>query len=117
PMVEAAPPGVDPDAWREAVAQTHAALVTLTASNVLDAPAMQTLGASVSARVARARAPPETARAELAALWDGLRHRAAPILGAGPPRPALLPPRAAPKTKTAPAGAPASARPGGTKNG
>jgi hypothetical protein len=91
PLAEVVPPGVAPDSWRRAVAETHAMLVALTASNLLDLAQMRALRDEVRARVARAR--PETARDELAGLWDGIASRAAPVLGTRHPRPTLLPPR------------------------
>src|SRR4051812_6861741 len=36
PMAESVPPGPPPDAWRDAVSETHAMLVTLTPSNLPD---------------------------------------------------------------------------------
>jgi hypothetical protein len=69
-------------------------LVTLTASNLLDLDQMRDLRADLAARVARARARPETARSELAGLWDDLAARAGPNLVNRHPRPGLLsPPR------------------------
>jgi hypothetical protein len=91
PLAQVVPPEIAPDAWRQAVAETHALLVTLTASNLLDLAQMHALRAEVQARVARAR--PETARAELAGLWDGIADRAEPVVGTRHPRPKLLPPR------------------------
>lgn len=93
PMAGVVPAGESPDAWRRAVAETHAMLVTLTASNVLDVPRMRALGDRVSVRVARSR--PETARAELASLWDEVESQAGPIILSRHPRPALLAPRRA----------------------
>ncbi len=90
PMAATVPAGVAPEAWREAVSETHAMLVTVTASNLLDMAALRTLRGEVAARVARAR--PETALSELAGLWDDLSNRAGPILDRHP-RPELLPPR------------------------
>jgi hypothetical protein len=63
-------------------------LVTLMASNLLDLDQMHELRAELTARVARAR--PETARAELADLWDSLAKRAGPNLVKRHPRPELL---------------------------
>jgi hypothetical protein len=55
---------------------------------------MRDLRADLAARVARARARPETARSELAGLWDDLAARAGPNLVNRHPRPGLLsPPR------------------------
>jgi hypothetical protein len=93
PLAGVVPTEVDAEAWRQAVAETHAALVTLTAANLLDRSQMQSLRADLAARVARARARPDTARDELASLWDELADRAGPILDPRHPRPKLLPPR------------------------
>jgi hypothetical protein len=90
PLARMVPPGVPVDDWRRAVADAHAMLVTLTASNLLDLDQMRDLRAELDARVARTR--PETARAELAALWDSLADRAGPTLVNRHPRPGLLPP-------------------------
>jgi hypothetical protein len=87
-------PDVDPAAWRAAVSETRALLVTLTASNLLDRPGMAALGAEIDARVSRARARPATAPAELAALWDDLEARAGPVV-ARHRRPAALPAKTA----------------------
>ncbi|WP_406698503.1 hypothetical protein V5E97_06435 [Singulisphaera sp. Ch08] len=93
PLAEVVPPEVNPRAWREAVAETHEALVTLTAANLLDLAQMKGLRDDVGARVARARAHPETARDELAGLWNELANQAGPILEARHSRPKWLPPR------------------------
>jgi hypothetical protein len=93
PLADIVPPGVDAVAWRRAVAETHAALVTLTAANLLDLSQMQSLRADLAARVARARTRPETARDELAGLWNQLADQAGPILVPRHPRPKLLPPQ------------------------
>jgi hypothetical protein len=87
PMAATVPAGVTPEAWRDAVSETHAMLVTVTASNLLDMAALRSLRGEVAARVARAR--PETALSELAGLWDDLHARAGPLLDRHP-RPALL---------------------------
>ena len=89
PMAAAVPPGVPSHAWRDAVSETHAMLVTVTATNLLDMAALRSLRGEVAARVARSR--PETARSELAGLWDDTLDRAGPILDRHP-RPKLLPP-------------------------
>ena len=88
PMAATVPAGVPPEAWRDAVSGTHAMLVTVTASNLLDMAALRSLRAEVAARVARAC--PETALSELAGLWDDLQARAGPVLDRHP-RPKLLP--------------------------
>ena len=82
---------VTPDAWRRAVEQSREMLVALTAANVLDRDQMTELGASVTARVHRAKEHPETARAELAALWDEISDRAGVIVDVRHPRPKVLP--------------------------
>jgi hypothetical protein len=79
-------------AWEQAVAETHAMLVTLTAANVLDRAQMDDLGGRIAARVAAAR--PETALADLAAVWDEAEDRAGPVIDRRHQRPALLPPKA-----------------------
>lgn len=105
PMADRAPIGVEPGAWREAVADTHAMLVALTAAGVLDRAGMEALRSDVEARVARATTP-GSARSELTSLWDDLETKAGPLIApdptparAGsrhaprhprPPRPALL---------------------------
>jgi hypothetical protein len=108
PLAEVVPPGeaaagaISPAAWRRAVADTRAMLVTLTTSNLLDRPQMDALGADIDARVARARARPATARAELAGLWNDLQERAGFVIDRHP-RPALLPPRPTEKKVAQPA--------------
>ncbi len=78
PMAERVPPGVEPGAWKSAVADTHALLVALTGAGLLDRPTMEALRADVAARVARAT--PESARAELTRLWDDIEARAGPAV-------------------------------------
>ncbi len=97
PLGDITPEGVDAGRWRQAVAETHRMLVTLTASNLLDEAQMRALRDRLSARVAAAR--PATALGELAAIWDDLEDRAGPILAARHPRPKLLPshPRRSPR--------------------
>jgi hypothetical protein len=88
PLAQVVPPEVPAAAWRRTVADAHAMLVTLTASNMLDLNQMRSLRAELAAQVAHAR--PETARADLAALWDSLVRRAGPNLVKRHPRPELL---------------------------
>jgi hypothetical protein len=96
-MAEVVPPGGDisPAAWRDAVDQTHAMLETVVASNLLDLDQMKALAAELDERVKRAKASPETARDELAAVWDGMADRAEFLLTEKDrhPRPKVLPPR------------------------
>jgi hypothetical protein len=87
-LAEIVPPDVSRNDWRRTVAEAHAMLVALTASNMLDISDMRALRAALGARVARVR--PQTARAELAAVWDELARRAGPNLVQRHPRPALL---------------------------
>ncbi|GAC1465975.1 MAG: hypothetical protein NVSMB9_06060 [Isosphaeraceae bacterium] len=87
---EASPLDESPAAWRSAVAETHAMLVTLTAANLLDANRMRALGEHLVDRVSHAR--PETARATLATLWDEIENQSTPIVRARHTRPTLLPP-------------------------
>ena len=96
------PPGVDGQAWRDAVRETHSMLVSVTGANLLDVRQMQSLRAELEQAVARARARPETARDELAGVWNAMSTRAEFLLQEGSsgrrkahPRPAILPPRPA----------------------
>jgi hypothetical protein len=110
PLADRVPTGVDPTAWRSAVADTRAMLVALTASGLLGRAQMEALRDDVSARVDRALAAPGAARDELARLWDEMERKAGPAMApdspvfphAGrrradrrprPPRPELLRPR------------------------
>ena len=93
PLAAIVPPELSPDAWRGAVAETHAMLVDLTASNLLSLDQMKALRAEIAARVARTR--PETARDELTGLWNDLEDRSVPALLDRHPRPKFLPPRTA----------------------
>jgi hypothetical protein len=92
------PPDVDPARWRDAVARTHAMLVTITGSNLLGRSEMQDLRAELDGAVARAKAHPEAAVAELAAIWDDMSERGEFLLrdtrsltGERHPRPEILP--------------------------
>lgn len=114
PLAEATPPDVDPAAWRTAVGDTHAMLVALAGSGLLDRPTLEVLRDEVATLVARST--PATARGDLAGLWDDLERKAGPTLSPDvtpappgsrhaarhprPPRPDLLKRKAA---ETAPA--------------
>jgi hypothetical protein len=74
PLREMAPPGVDADRWRDAVARTRELVLDVTSSRLISAMRMQDLRADLDRAVARARAQPETAVRELAGAWDSL-HR------------------------------------------
>jgi hypothetical protein len=100
PLAEIAPPSLDPIAWRDGVHQTHAMLVTVISSNLLDVAAMRRLRDELDQAVARARAHPETALDELAAIWNVQADRAEFLFkdsrsasGDRHPRPKILPPR------------------------
>jgi hypothetical protein len=102
PLRDILPRGVDATAWRSAVDQTHAMLLTVVASNLLDLDDMNKLRHELDQFVARARAHPETAQTELAAIWDQMADRAEFLFqdGRSPSRdrhvrPKILPPRPA----------------------
>jgi hypothetical protein len=78
PLAKLRPPGVDPTEWVSAVADTHAMLVVVTSSGLLDRPRLEALRAELGQRVAGAT--PETAVATLRAIWDDMEARAGPIL-------------------------------------
>jgi hypothetical protein len=93
-----APPNVDAARWRDAVARTHDLLVTVTASNLLGLDEMRALRAELERAAARARARPDTAIAELAAVWDDMSERGEFLLrdtrsleSDRHPRPVILP--------------------------
>lgn len=96
-LTEVLPPGGDisPEAWRDAVEQTRAMLETVVSANLLDLDQMKALRAELEAAVKRAKADPATARAELAAIWDGIADRGEFLLTEKDrhPRPKILPPR------------------------
>jgi hypothetical protein len=113
PLEAILPPGVDRTAWRDAVDQTRAMLLTVTASNLLDVKDMDRLRTELDGHVAQACRHPETALLELAAIWDRMADRAEFLLkdsgssgGARHPRPGILPlrsekPRARPSRSAA----------------
>jgi len=78
PLADRVPPGVDPSAWRLAVADTRAMLVALTGASLLGRTQMEGLRDEVAAIVARAS--PATALKDLAALWDDLERKAGPVI-------------------------------------
>jgi hypothetical protein len=78
PLADRVPTGIDPSAWKSAVADTHAMLVALTGAGLLDRAQMEALRADVAARAARAT--PESARDELSRLWDAIEARAGPAV-------------------------------------
>jgi hypothetical protein len=78
PLASRVPSGVDPEAWRRAVDDTHDMLLALTSAGVLSRSQLETIRAEVASRVARST--PATTRDELIALWDDLERRAGPVL-------------------------------------
>ena len=102
PLKEVMPPGVDPAVWRNAVDETHAMLLTVVGSNLLDLHDMDKLRLELDRCVSRVRAHPETALTELAAIWNTLADRAEFLFQDGKDptrdrhvRPKILPPRPA----------------------
>ncbi len=100
PMRSISPPHVDPVAWRDAVDQTRAMLVTVTASNLLDVAEMDKLRVELSQHVRQARDQPATAPRELAEIWNEVADRGEFLFrdsrsqsGERHPRPGILPPR------------------------
>jgi hypothetical protein len=109
-LAEIAPPGVNGQDWRIAVQETHSMLVSVTGANLLDLQQMQLLRVELEQAVARARGRPETARDELARVWNTISDRAEFLLQEGSsgrrkghPRPAILPPRPVKQKGSAPA--------------
>jgi hypothetical protein len=107
-LKDVAPPGVDPLVWRDAVDKTRAMLMTVVGSNLLDRGDMDKLRIELDQFVARARAHPETATTELAAVWDEMADRAEFLFqdSRAPTqdrhvRPKILPARAKKATATA----------------
>ena len=99
-LEEITPPNLDPVAWRDAVRRTHDLLATVTASNLLDQPAMDKLRGELDRAVARVRTHPAGGIDELAAIWNELADRGEFLLrdsrsaeGVRHPRPKILPPR------------------------
>lgn len=92
------PRGVEEGRWRDAVARTHAMLVTITASNLLDLAELRDLRAELRRAAARVEDDHETAIAELAAVWDDMAERGEFLMRDTRkldrdrhPRPAILP--------------------------
>ena len=99
-IADTPPPRVTTGDWREAVRETHDLLVTVTGSNLLDRRQMLSLRQELEQTVARARAHPETARDELAGVWNLVADRAEFVFRDGRSasgmrhvRPTILPPR------------------------
>ena len=102
PLKAVVPPGTEPGEWRDTVDRTHAMLMTVVGSNLLDIDKMDKLGAELDRSVKRVEAHPESGRDELAAIWNEMADRAeflfqdsrSPTLDRHP-RPKILPPRPA----------------------
>lgn len=99
-LADTPPDGVAADDWRLAVRDTHDLLVTVTGSNLLDRQQMVSLRQELEQAVARAQAHPETARDELAGVWNLVADRAEFMFRDGRSasgmrhiRPRILPPR------------------------
>jgi len=88
-LAGATPPGVPPGEWREAVDSTRRMLADVTASGLLDRPALDALLADLDGRVVKARAEPDSAVAVLSGLWDDM-GRKTPLRTDLVPRPKLL---------------------------
>jgi len=83
---------ISDDDWRDAVDRTHAMLETVVTANLLDYIQLKALRAELETRVTQAKAHPETAPAELAAIWDDMTDRAEFLLAEKDrhPRPKIL---------------------------
>ncbi len=99
-LADTPPPDVTAGDWRRAVRETHDLLVTVTGSNLLDRQQMLSLRRELEQIVARAQAHPETARDELAGVWNLVADRAEFVFRDGRSasgvrhiRPTILPPR------------------------
>lgn len=87
PLATINPPAIPPDDWTQAVLDTHALLVALTGSGLLDERQMATLRQHLLDQVHQAATHPETARAILAKIWDDIERDAGPTIA-----PDLIPP-------------------------
>jgi hypothetical protein len=103
PLTAIVPAGTDSAAWREAVDQTRAMLLTVTDSRLLDVQSLHKLRNALSQRVNRARDHPEMAMSELAEIWN----QVAEGVGNRHPRPKILP---SPPGNSSPARKPAPGR-------
>jgi hypothetical protein len=100
PLRALLPPRVDHIAWRDAIDQTRAMLLTVTSSNLLDVKAMDDLRIELARHVRRACGQPSTAVEELAEIWNDVADRgeflfkdSRSLSGERHPRPKILPPR------------------------
>ncbi len=100
PMRGIMPPGIALGAWRDAVDQTRAMLLTVTGSNLLDIADMDRLQVELAEHARRAASHPKTAVNELAQIWDEAADRGEFLFrdsrsrdGTRHPRPRILPAR------------------------
>jgi hypothetical protein len=100
PLGSVVPPNVGEAAWRDAINQTRAMLLTVTGSNLLDVKDMDRLHRELSQHVGRACDNPATALGEMAEIWNEVADRGEFLLrdsrsrtGDRHPRPKILPPR------------------------
>ncbi len=91
PLASNVPPGVPARAWRSAVSDTHAMLVTVTSAGLLDRDGLESLRDDLRARISRMT--PETEVKGLSDLWDDMQKRAGPVLLNRSSRPPFAPPR------------------------
>ena len=94
------PPNVDALAWRDAVDQTRAMLLTVIDSNLLDLKDMDNLRIELAQHARRASVQPATAVRELAEIWNEAADRGEFLFrdsrsasGERHARPKILPPR------------------------
>ncbi len=87
PLTTIHPPAIPPLDWNQAVVDTHAMLVALTGSGLLDEGQMATLRQHLLDQVRQATNHPEIARAILAKIWDEIERDAGPTVA-----PDLIPP-------------------------
>jgi hypothetical protein len=105
-LAEITPPGVETGVWRLAVRETHEMLVTLTDSNGISIERMRGVRSQLDLMVEQARARPDEAVAILATIWNETADRAEAMLkderspaGTRHPRPAILPPNPAKRSR------------------
>jgi hypothetical protein len=98
PLRSLLPADVDHVAWRDAVDQTRAMLITVTGSNLLDVNDMGKLRLELGEHVRRACDQPATALVELAEIWNEVADRGEFLLrdtrslsGERHPRPRIIP--------------------------
>jgi hypothetical protein len=78
PLLQKAPPLVNPELWTASVQETRDMLVRVVRSGLLTRDQLQSLGDTLKEQSDRAR--PETAALELVRIWDDMEGRAWPVL-------------------------------------